>query len=59
MFYISKELAEIKCDVPVECELERAKVNFDPIYIEESLQKLGIRVKSIAENLNQFSSKMV
>ena len=51
MFHMSKQLAEIKRDVPIECELQRAKVNYEPNEVEEGLQSLGISVRTIAPYL--------
>lgn len=49
MFYLSRELAEIKCDLPVECSLDEAIVQLDPEAIDEQIKNLGIRFRSIAE----------
>lgn len=47
MFHLCKQLAEIKCDVPVECVLEDAEVRFNIPTIETGLQGLGIRLQHI------------
>lgn len=49
MFSLSKKLAEIKCDVPLQCDLKEAEVDFHIKEIDKSLKKLGIRIKSIRE----------
>lgn len=49
MFWLSKKLAEIKCDVPIECELKDAKVNFQLEKIENSLKRIGIKINFMEE----------
>ena len=51
MFWLSQKLAEIKCDIPLQCELKEAEVDFHIDKIENRLKKLGIRIKSIREYL--------
>lgn len=51
MFWLSQKLAEIKCDIPIQCELKEAEVDFHIDKIENRLKKLGIRIKSIREYL--------
>ncbi len=43
MLYISRKLAAIKCDVPVYCELESAKKNFQRWKIEAKLEELEFK----------------
>ncbi|MEJ8765094.1 5'-3' exonuclease H3TH domain-containing protein [Oceanobacillus sp. HCA-5259] len=43
MLHISRELAEIKCDVPVSCELETAQKRFDRTKIEPKLESLEFK----------------
>lgn len=47
MFHLSKQLAEIKCDLPIDCVLEEAEVQFNIPAIEDGLQELGIRLQNI------------
>ena len=49
MFHLSKQLAEIKCDIPIECYLEDAVADFNVEIIEENLNRLGIKFRSIAD----------
>ena len=51
MFWLSQKLAEIKCDIPLQCELKKVEVDFHIDKIENRLKKLGIRIKSIREYL--------
>lgn len=47
MFHMCKQLAEIKCDLPLECVIDDAEIAFNIPLIEENIQKLGIRIRSI------------
>ena len=47
MFHTCKTLAEIKCDLPIECLIEDAEVSFNIPYIQENIEKLGIRQRAI------------
>src|SRR5690625_2875321 len=51
MFYLCKELAEIKCDLPIECHLDDAKVTFDVDSIDAQIKSFGLRFRSIGELL--------
>ncbi|WP_430785705.1 5'-3' exonuclease [Virgibacillus flavescens] len=41
MLHLSRQLAEIKCDVPISCELEEALWNCDDILISNKLRELN------------------
>lgn len=43
MFYLSKQLAQIKCDLPVELSLTDAKLKFDKADVHAKLKELGLR----------------
>ncbi|MFC3038868.1 5'-3' exonuclease H3TH domain-containing protein [Virgibacillus xinjiangensis] len=43
MLHLSRNLAEIKCDVPVGCELESAVWQYDKRKVEEKFQELEFR----------------
>lgn len=45
MFYVSKELAEIKCDIPLDFVLDDAKLSFNPTIVNESILDLGVRYR--------------
>ncbi|MEI3604805.1 5'-3' exonuclease H3TH domain-containing protein [Pseudogracilibacillus sp. SE30717A] len=49
MFHLSRQLAEIKCDLSLSCILEDARVNFDIPFIDEQIKTLGIRFRPVAE----------
>jgi len=49
MFYLSRQLAEIKCDLAIDCPLERAVVDFDAEMIDEKIKNLGIRFRPLAQ----------
>ncbi|MBO1004583.1 5'-3' exonuclease [Pseudogracilibacillus auburnensis] len=49
MFYLSKQLAEIKCDIPIDCVLDEAKIEFDIDSIDTNIKELGVRIRSIGE----------
>jgi|SRR5690625_1068330 len=51
MFYLSRQLAEIKCDLPIQCSLDDAAVQFDIPVIDKQLNNLGIRIRSIEKYL--------
>lgn len=40
MLYLSRTLAEIKCDVPISCDLEDSKWNFKEEKVTSALDKL-------------------
>lgn len=40
MLHLSRSLAEIKCDIPVECSLEQAKWRYDKTIIEKKFNEL-------------------
>ncbi|MFA1820783.1 5'-3' exonuclease H3TH domain-containing protein [Virgibacillus oceani] len=48
MLYLSRNLAEIKCDVPVSCELNTAVWQFDKTKVEDKFNKLEFK------NLGKF-----
>lgn len=43
MFYLSKQLAEIKCDLPIEVDIDDALYKIDTDNVQLKLAKLGIR----------------
>ena len=43
MLHLSRELAEIKCDVPISCTLEEAVWQYDKDRIEEKFNELEFR----------------
>lgn len=43
MLHISRKLAEIKCDLPIHCDLEEAERKFEPIKIEAKLEELEFK----------------
>lgn len=47
MFYLSKQLAEIKCNLPIDCSLEEARIQFNIDVIDEKIKNLGVRFRSI------------
>lgn len=49
MFHLSKQLAEIKCDIPISCSLDEAKVQFNVESIDNKIKNLGVRFQSIAK----------
>src|SRR5690625_229525 len=51
MFYISKQLATIKCDLPIEIMLDDALFQIDIENIDQSIKKLGISIRPISELL--------
>lgn len=42
MLHLSRQLAEIKCDVPIECKLHEAKWSFDQGLVRERLMKMKL-----------------
>ncbi|WP_164668866.1 5'-3' exonuclease [Virgibacillus doumboii] len=50
MLHLSRSLAEIKCDIPVECSLERAKWGYDKNIIEKKFADLEF--KNLAKLVN-------
>ncbi len=49
MLYMSKRLAEIKCDLSIDCILDEAKIDFHIPTINEQIESLGIRFRSVSE----------
>ncbi|WP_373896120.1 5'-3' exonuclease [Virgibacillus natechei] len=43
MLHLSRNLAEIKCDVPIHCQLDNALWNYDRIKIEEKFDELEFK----------------
>ena len=43
MLHISRQLAEIKCDVPISCNLQQAERNFESTKIATKLEQLEIK----------------
>ena len=43
MLHLSRELAEIKCDVPISCQLDSALWAFDKIRVEEKFSELEFK----------------
>lgn len=43
MLHLSRKLAEIKCDVPISCQLDRALWQYDKIKIEEKFDELEFK----------------
>jgi 5'-3' exonuclease len=48
MFNMCKQLAAIKCDLPITCQLDDAKVAFDKTMITDGMERLGIRSRAVA-----------
>lgn len=42
MLHLSRKLAEIKCDLPIQCKLDEAEWNFNPDLVKERLKKLKL-----------------
>lgn len=51
MFYLSKQLAEIKCDIPMELTIDEASLRIDKAKVTNTLNDLGISLRSIANYL--------
>ena len=51
MFQLSKDLAEIKCDLPVSCILDDAVRHFQRDIIEIGLKDFGVRIRSLDQYL--------
>jgi len=43
MLHLSRELAEIKCDIPISCELDTAVWNYDILQVEQKFAELELR----------------
>jgi 5'-3' exonuclease len=43
MLYLSKKLAEIKCDVPVNCELDRARLTIDQEKVQAKFNEVEMK----------------
>ncbi len=52
MFHLSKQLATIKCDVPITCQIENAKLSIPFSTIDQQIQELGVRFKPVSDYLN-------
>lgn len=51
MFYLSRQLATIKCDLPIELILDDALFQIDGEKIDQSIKSLGVRFRSIMDFL--------
>jgi len=51
MFYLSKQLATIKCDLPIELVLDDALFQVDLKVIDDHIKNIGVRFRPIAELL--------
>lgn len=51
MFHLCKELAAIKCDLPLECVIDDARKMFNSELIDAGMKSLGVRLRSVAEYL--------
>lgn len=51
MFYLSKQLAEIKCDIELEFSLDEAVLNIEKELVTNTLTDLGISLRSVANYL--------
>lgn len=49
MFHLSKQLAEIKCDMVLEVDINQSKLAYDAENVAEQLQALSIRIGSIKQ----------
>jgi len=47
MYHLSKSLAEIKCDLPLTCQIDDAVKNFEVETIDSGMKAHGIRLRSI------------
>lgn len=47
MFYMSKQLATIKCDLPINIQLAEANLQFNEEKVIEDINQLGVRLRSI------------
>lgn len=47
MYHLSASLAEIKCDLPLTCEISEAVKQFEVDAIEMGMKNMGIRMRSI------------
>src|SRR5699024_9697616 len=48
MFYLSRQLAEIKCELAIDCPLAKAVVDFDAELIDEKIKSWRIRFRPLA-----------
>lgn len=51
MFYLSKQLAEIKCDINIDLNLETAKLEIDKDKVTDTLNNLGVSLRSVSNYL--------
>lgn len=51
MFYLSKQLAEIKCDINIDLNLETAKLEIDKDKVTDTLSNLGVSLRSVSNYL--------
>lgn len=51
MFHLCKSLAEIKCDLPLTCQIDEAVRHFEVETINTGMKTYGIRLRSIEEYL--------
>jgi len=51
MFYVSKQLATIKCDLPIKIILDDALFQIDLENIDHSIKNLGVKIRPIGELL--------
>ena len=61
MLYLSRKLAEIKCDVPIQYDLEKAKLNLDHEKVLNKFNEVGMKglQRFLKSNKNRLKTESV